>query len=319
MLVSLLLLFAGLALLLWSADRFVGSASVLAGHWGMPPLLIGMIIVGFGTSAPEMTVSVLSAVQGNPGLALGNAYGSNITNIALILGITALISPITVQSEVVRKELPLLLLITGVAAWQLLDGRITRVDASVLLILFVGLLVWNLVQSRRVPRDPLSADVDDALDMQAMAPRACYVWLPISLIILVLSSQLVVTGAVDLARWFGLSDLIIGLTVVAVGTSLPELASTLVAARRGEQALALGNVLGSNLFNTLVVIGLAASVMPLDVPLEVVKRDLPVMLGLTLLLLIFGMGRKGQGRISRLEGAVFLILFVGYTVLLIQW
>jgi len=319
MLVSLLLLFAGLALLLWSADRFVGSASVLAGHWGMPPLLIGMIIVGFGTSAPEMTVSVLSAVQGNPGLALGNAYGSIITNIALILGITALISPITVQSEVVRKELPLLLLITGVAAWQLLDGRITRVDASVLLILFVGLLVWNLVQSRRVPRDPLSADVDDALDMQAMAPRACYVWLPISLIILVLSSQLVVTGAVDLARWFGLSDLIIGLTVVAVGTSLPELASTLVAARRGEQALALGNVLGSNLFNTLVVIGLAASVMPLDVPLEVVKRDLPVMLGLTLLLLIFGMGRKGQGRISRLEGAVFLILFVGYTVLLIQW
>jgi len=317
--ISLLLLVAGLALLLWSADRFVGSASVLAGHWGMPPLLIGMIIVGFGTSAPEMTVSVLSAVQGNPGLALGNAYGSNITNIALILGITALISPITVQSEVVRKELPLLLLITGVAAWQLLDGRITRVEASVLLILFVGLLGWNLVQSRRTPRDLLSTDVDDALDKQAMAPMACYVWLPISLIILVLSSQLVVTGAVDLARWFGLSDLIIGLTVVAIGTSLPELASTLIAARRGEQALALGNVLGSNLFNTLVVIGLAASVMPLDVPLEVVQRDLPVMLGLTLLLLIFGIGRKGPGRISRPEGAVFLILFVGYTVLLIQW
>jgi cation:H+ antiporter len=316
---SLLLLVAGLALLLWSADRFVGSASVLAGHWGMPPLLIGMIIVGFGTSAPEMTVSVLSAVQGNPGLALGNAYGSNITNIALILGITALINPITVQSEVVRKELPLLLLITAVAAWQLLDGRITRLEASVLLILFVGLLVWNLVQSRRAPRDPLSADVDDALDKQTMAPGTCYVWLPISLIVLVLSSQLVVTGAVDLARWFGLSDLIIGLTVVAVGTSLPELASTLVAARRGEQALALGNVLGSNLFNTLVVIGLAASVMPLDVPPEVVQRDLPVMLGLTLLLLIFGMGRKGPGRISRLEGAAFLILFVGYTVLLIQW
>ena len=312
-------LIVGLIALLWSADRFVSSASVLAGHWGMPPLLIGMIVVGFGTSAPEMTVSVLSTLQGNSGLALGNAYGSNITNIALILGITALISPIQVQSEIVKKELPLLLAVTSVAAWQLFDGRISRLEALVLLGLFCGLLVWNLIQSHRVPTDALIADVDDSMGKQTLAPRACYVWLPLSLVILVLSSRLVVFGAVDLAQWFGLSDLIIGLTVVAIGTSLPELASTLVAARRGEQELALGNVIGSNLFNTLVVIGLAGSVMPLDVPPEVVQRDLPVMLGLTVLLLIFGIGRKGIGRINRLEGAALLAIFVGYTAVLIQW
>jgi len=319
MLLSLVLLVVGLIALLWSADRFVRSASMLAGLWGMPPLLIGMIVVGFGTSAPEMTVSVISAAQGNPGLALGNAYGSNISNIALILGIAAVISPIRVQSEVVRRELPLLLVLTGIAAWQLLDGQVTRLEAVSLLVLFIGLLAWNLVQSRRSPNDPLGADVDMAMGEETVSPVALYFWLPLSLLILVISSQVVVSGAVDLAQWFGLSDLIIGLTVVAVGTSLPELASTLAAARRGEQALALGNVLGSNLFNTLVVIGLAASVVPLDVPAELVQRDLPVMLGLTVLLLIFGIGRKGVGRINRLEGAVFLTLFLCYTVLLVRW
>jgi len=316
---SLLLLVVGLAALLWSADRFVASASVLAGHWGMPPLLIGMIIVGFGTSAPEMTISVLSALEGNPGLALGNAYGSNISNIALVLGLTALIYPLQVQSEVLKKELPLLLAATGVAAWQLLDGQITRVDGGVLLALFVGLLIWSLFQNRRSPVDPLIADIDDSMSKQTIAPTPCYIWLPISLAILVLSSRLVVTGAVDLAQWFGLSDLVIGLTVVAVGTSLPELASTLVAARRGERELALGNVLGSNLFNTLVVVGLAGIVTPLDVAPELIRRDLPVMLGLTILLLIFGIGRRGPGRIDRVEGGAMLLVFVGYTTLLVLW
>jgi cation:H+ antiporter len=319
MLISLLLLVVGLAALLWSADRFVASASVLAGHWGMPPLLIGMLIVGFGTSAPEMTISVLSALEGNPGLALGNAYGSNISNIALVLGLTALIYPLQVQSEVLKKELPLLLAATGVAAWQLLDGQISRLEAGVLLALFFGLLIWSLVQNRRSPVDALIADIDDSMSKQILVSTRCYFWLPASLILLVVSSRLVVTGAVDLAQWFGLSDLVIGLTVVAIGTSLPELASTLVAARRGERELALGNVLGSNLFNTLVVVGLAGVVAPLDVAPEVIRRDLPAMLGLTVLLLIFGIGRRGPGRINRLEGGALLLLFVSYTVLLILW
>jgi len=319
MVVSVLLLIVGLAALLWSADRFVASASVLAGHWGMPPLLIGMLVVGFGTSAPEMTISVLSALEGNPGLALGNAYGSNISNIALVLGLTALIYPLQVQSEVLKKELPLLLAATGVAAWQLFDGQITRLEAGVLLALFVGLLIWSLIQNRRSPIDPLIADIDDSMSKQTMVSARCYFWLPASLILLVVSSRLVVTGAVDVAQWFGLSDLIIGLTVVAIGTSLPELASTLVAARRGERELALGNVLGSNLFNTLVVIGLAGVVTPLAVAPEVIRRDLPVMVGLTVLLLVFCIGRRGPGRINRLEGAAMLLLYIGYTVMLVLW
>lgn len=319
MLLSLTWLVLGLVALLWAADRFVASASQLARYWGMPSLLVGMIIVGFGTSAPEMTVSVFAAIQGNSGLALGNAYGSNISNIALILGITALIRPITVQSEVVRRELPLLLLVSAVAAWQLIDGQVSRLDALILLALFAGLLLWNLLQARRAAADPLAKDIDEALEQAPMPLRACAFWLPVSLIVLVVSSRLVVSGAVDLAQWFGLSDLVIGLTVVAIGTSLPELASTLAAARRGEQALALGNVIGSNLFNTLVVVGLAGAVQPLAVPPAAIQRDLPVMLGLTLLLLVFGLRRRGVGRLNRLEGAFFLMIFVGYTVLLLQW
>jgi cation:H+ antiporter len=319
MLLSLTWLVLGLVALLWAADRFVASASQLAGHWGMPSLLIGMIIVGFGTSAPEMTVSVFASIQGNSGLALGNAYGSNISNIALILGITALIRPMTVQPGVVRRELPLLLLVSAIGAGQLIDGQVSRLDAAVLLALFAGLLVWNLIQARRAAVDPLASDVDEALEQSPMPLRACVFWLPVSLLVLVVSSRLVVSGAVDLAQWFGLSDLVIGLTVVAIGTSLPELASTLAAARRGEQALALGNVIGSNLFNTLVVVGLAGAVQPLTVPPAAIQRDLPVMLGLTLLLLIFGMGSRGGGRINRLEGAFLLMIFVGYTVLLLQW
>ncbi len=316
---AVLMLLAGMILLLWSADRFVGSASLLARKWGMPPLLIGMIVVGFGTSAPEMTVSVLAALQGNSGLALGNAYGSNVTNIALILGLTALMRPICVQSGVVQKELPLLLLVTAIAGYQLLDGQVSRLDAAVLLTLFLMLMIWNFMQARRAPDDPLGADVDDSMTRTALTPRFTTLWLLFSLLLLVVSSRLVVTGAVELAQWFGLSDLVIGLTVVAIGTSLPELASTLVAARRGEQELALGNVLGSNLFNTLIVVGLAASVAPLTVAAEVIRRDLPVMFGLTVLLLVFGIGRSGPGRINRWEGGLLLLIFVSYTVLLIKW
>jgi len=319
MLWSITLLLFGLIALLWSADRFVASASLTARFWGLPPLLIGMVIVGFGTSAPEMTVSLFAALQGNPGLALGNAYGSNITNIALILGITALLRPIAVQSTIVRRELPLLLLISGIAAWQLVDGQVNRQDAFILLFVFAGLLAWNLIQARRAPDDSLVEDVDHALDHRTMSPRAGFFWLPVSLLILVFSSRLVVSGAVDVARWVGMSDLVIGLTVVAVGTSLPELASTLAAARRGEHALALGNVIGSNLFNTLVVVGLAGAIVPLDVPSAVLRRDLPVMLGLTVALLILALGRRGGGRISRFEGALLLSIFVTYTVLLLQW
>jgi len=317
MLTFLLAIAAGLVLLLWSAERFVASASGLAARLGMPPLLIGMIVVGFGTSAPEMTVSILAAWQGNPGIALGNAYGSNITNIALILGLTALIRPIGVQSEVLRKELPLLIGISLLAGWQLIDGNVSRLDAAVLLAVFAVLLGWSILQSSRNPDDSLGGEMQESLDLGKTTSGRSTVWLVVSLLVLIASSRLLVWGAVEIATVLGMSDLIIGLTIVAIGTSLPELASSLVAARRGEHDLAIGNIIGSNLFNTLVVIGLAGLVSPLPVAGDLISRDLPVMLGLTIALLIFGYGFRGPGRINRLEGGLLLAAFVIYTLVLV--
>ncbi len=317
MLIALLAIFAGLALLVWSADRFVEGAAITAGHFGMPPLLIGMVVVGFGTSAPEMVVSALAASQGNPGLALGNAYGSNITNIALILGITAVISPIAVHSQVMRKELPILILVTLLAAWQLLDSSLSRLDAVGLLLTFAVLLAWSIWSGMKKPDDALADEVSVELKAHAMPIRKAVFWLVVGLILLIISSRILVWGAVDLATAFGVSDLIIGLTIVAVGTSLPELASSVIAARKGEHDLALGNILGSNLFNTLAVVGIAGMISPMPVADEVLVRDLPVMAGLTFALFALGYGFRGPGRINRVEGTLLMACFIGYTAYLV--
>ncbi len=284
----------------------------------MPPFLIGMVIVGFGTSAPEMVVSALAASQGNPGIALGNAYGSNITNIALILGVTALISPIAVHSQVLRKELPILTLVTVLAAWQLWDGEITRFDAMVLLAVFGGLMAWTTWQGLRKKEDALGSEMEQELDVRAMPIRRAVFWLVVGLALLIVSSRILVWGAVEIAHGFGVSDLIIGLTVVAVGTSLPELASSIIAARKGEHDIALGNILGSNLFNTLAVVGIAGTIQPLAVGPEVFNRDMLVMAALTLSLFVIGYGFRGPGRINRIEGAVLLVCYMGYTAYLIS-
>ncbi|WP_417530256.1 calcium/sodium antiporter [Marinobacter lipolyticus] len=318
MVIALLAIFAGLALLVWSADRFVEGSAVTAGHFGMPPLLIGMVVVGFGTSAPEMVVSALAASQGNPGLALGNAYGSNITNIALILGITAVISPITVHSQVMRKELPILILVTLLAVWQLLDGSLSRLDAIGLLLTFAVLLAWSIWSGMKKPDDPFADEVSVELKAHAMPIRKAVFWLVAGLILLIISSRILVWGAVDLATAFGVSDLIIGLTIVAVGTSLPELASSVIAARKGEHDLALGNILGSNLFNTLAVVGIAGMIAPMPVAGEVLMRDLPVMAGLTFALCVIGYGFRGPGRINRAEGILLIACFIGYTAYLVS-
>jgi cation:H+ antiporter len=308
----------GLALLVWSADRFVEGAASTARHFGMPPLLIGMVIVGFGTSAPEMVVSAISSIQGNPGIALGNAYGSNITNIALILGLTALISPIAVHSLVLRKELPILTGITILAAWQLWDGEITRLDAIVLLGVFAGLMVWTIWQGMRGRGDTLATEMEQELVINIMPLRRAVVWLVVGLLLLIASSRILVWGAVKIAHGFGVSDLIIGLTVVAVGTSLPELASSIIAARKGEHDIALGNILGSNLFNTLAVVGIAGIIGPLKVGPEVFSRDIMVMAALTASLFIVGYGFRGPGRINRFEGAALLTCYLGYTAFLVS-
>ena len=318
MLLSFLAIAIGLTVLVWSAGKFVEGSAAMAGYFGMPPLLIGMVVVGFGTSAPEMVVSALSATQGNPGLALGNAYGSNITNIALILGITALISPIAVHSQVMRKELPILTAVTALAAWQMWDGELTFVDALVLLGVFFLLLAWSIRQGMTQKNDALGTEVAEEMSHRSMPLRNAVLWLIAGLLLLIVSSRILVWGAVELALGFGVSDLIIGLTIVAVGTSLPELASSVIAARKGEHDIALGNILGSNLFNTLAVVGIAGTISPMAVAPEVFYRDIAVMSALTLSLFILGYGFRGPGRINRLEGGLLLACFVGYTVYLIS-
>jgi cation:H+ antiporter len=278
--------------------------------------LIGMVVVGFGTSAPEMVVSAISASQGNPGIALGNAYGSNITNIALILGLTSLISPIAVHSQVLRKELPILTAITALAAWQLWDGDVTRTEALVLLGVFSGLMTWTIMQGLRGKADPLGSEMEQQLQVHAMPLNRALIWLVVGLVLLVVSSRILVWGAVKIAQGFGVSDLIIGLTIVAIGTSLPELASSIIALRKGEHDLALGNVIGSNLFNTLAVVGIAGVIHPMSVGPEVFSRDILVMAVLTISLFVIGYGFRGPGRINRFEGAVLLACYVGYTAYL---
>ena len=309
----------GLAMLVWSADRFVEGSAATARHFGMPPLLIGMVVVGFGTSALEMVVSALAAWQGKSGIALGNAYGSNITNIALILGVTALISPIAVHSQVLRKELPILTAVTALAAWQLSDGVITRADAALLLAVFAGLMAWTIWQGLRQQNDALGSEIEQELAAHAMPVRRAVFCLALGLILLIISSRILVWGAVEIAEGLGVSDLIIGLTVVAVGTSLPELASSIIAARRGEHDIALGNILGSNLFNTLAVVGVAAAIQPLSVGAEVLDRDMLVMAALTLSLFAIGYGwRQPGGRISRSKGGLLLAAYLAYTAYLIN-
>ena len=302
----------GLIVIVWSADRFVDGAAATARHLGMPTLLIGMVIIGFGTSAPEMVVSALAALQGNPGLALGNGFGSNITNIALILGLTAILAPIAVQSRILKAELPVLMGATLLVGALLYDLEISRLDAWIMLVVFFAIMGWSIWRGMRHPTDALADDIAHELDDEQMPLGKALIWLLIGLALLIASSRLLVWGAVDIASALGVSDLIIGLTIVAIGTSLPELASSIIAVRKNEHDLAIGNVIGSNLFNTLAVVGIAGAIHPLSVAAEVLTRDWMVMTGLTVSLFVLGYGVLGRGRINRIEGAVLLAAYVGY-------
>lgn len=313
MLLPILAVVAGLVALVWSADRFVDGAAATAKHLGMPTLLIGMVIIGFGTSAPEMVVSALAASQGNPGLAVGNGFGSNITNIALILGITAILSPITVKSVILRKELPLLAFATLLVGALIVDLEISRFDSVLMLIVFALIMGWSIFSSMKSKSDTLTDDFENEFSDDEYLPlkRALF-WLAIGLVLLIASSRLLVWGAVDIAMALGVSDLIIGLTIVAIGTSLPELASSIIAVKKNEHDLAIGNVIGSNLFNTLAVVGIAGAIQPLGIEPEALYRDWMVMGALTLSLFVLGYGVLGRRRINRIEGGLLVAVYLGY-------
>ncbi|WGZ92794.1 MAG: calcium/sodium antiporter [Candidatus Thiothrix putei] len=309
----LLAVLAGFALLMWSADKFVDGAAATAKHLGVSTLLIGMVVVGFGTSAPEMVVSAFAALDGKPALALGNAYGSNIINITLILGFSAVFAIIAVHSSIVRKEMPILLAVTLLAGWQLWDGEVSRADAIVLLLLLFTIMGGMVYSAKRSKQDALSAEMAEELIEHPLTLKAAVMWLVVGLLLLMASSKMLVWGAVSIAQGLGISELIIGLTIVAFGTSLPELAASIAAARKGEADLALGNVVGSNLFNTLAVVGIAGLIAPIQVAPEVLSRDWGVMLAVTFGLFIMAYGFRKPGHLTHWEGILLLSMYVGYT------
>jgi cation:H+ antiporter len=314
MILHLAAILVGFGLLVWGADRFVIGAAALARNLGVQPLLIGLTVVGFGTSAPEILVSGTAAVQGNPGLAVGNAVGSNIANIGLILGFTAVLVPLAVRSDTLRREYPLLLT-ASIVTWLLLaDGRLGRLDGVILLVgLVLAMVLVVRIGLARGAGDPLLAEYEAEIPRDVGTPVAV-AWLVAGLIILVLSSRLLVWGAVNVAQAFGVSDLVIGLTIVAVGTSLPELAASVASAFKKEHDIAIGNVIGSNLYNLLAVLSLPGLIAPGAVSADVLERDLPVMMLLTAALYVMGRGFSGPGRINRFEGLLLLAAFIGY-----QW
>ncbi len=309
---------AGLIVLTWSAGRFVVGASGLARGLGVTPLLIGLTIVAFGTSAPEVFVAVFAALQGNPGLAIGNAIGSNIANIGLVLGASALIAPLLVRSAILRREFPVLLLVTLLGFALILDGSLGRIDGLILVAGLVLLIAWLALSAMRgqMKPDDLGVDLAEAVPAPMPMPRALGL-LTLGLVLLLVSSQVLVWGAVEIAGALGVSDLIIGLTIVAIGTSLPELATSVVAAWKGETELAIGNIIGSNLFNLLAVLAVPGLLAPGLLENTVLIRDYPMMLGLTFLLFLLALGhRRGPGTVRRREGALLLALFAAYLMLL---
>ncbi|RCW62911.1 cation:H+ antiporter [Marinobacter nauticus] len=315
---ALLAILGGFVLLVWSADRFVEGAAATARHAGMPSLLIGMVIVGFGTSAPEMVVSAMAALDGNPDLALGNALGSNIVNTGLILGVTALVAPIAVHSKIVRRELPLLFAIGLLSGALLWNGALDRPEALLLLVGFFGLIGWTIFTALRGRGDTLETESEQELSAHPMTLGKAIFWLVVGLVLLVVSSRILVWGAVTIAQALGVSDLIIGLTIVALGTSLPELAASVMAARKGEHDIAIGNVVGSNMFNLLAVVGIAGLIAPMPVlSPDVLIRDWPVMMALTAGLFVMAYGFRGEGRINRIEGTLLLIAFAAYNTWLV--
>jgi len=324
MLQAILAILIGFIILAWSADRFVNGAAALARHLGISPLIVGLTIVGFGTSAPELVISAIAALDGNTNLAIGNAIGSNIANIGLVLGITAIIAPLTIASTILKREYPLMLAAMALVFVVLIDGELGFHEGIILFVCLLGVLVWTVFTGIREGRnapgtrdDPLEIEFESelALDDIMSSAKAAF-WLLAGGIILVVSSRMLVWGATTIATSLGVSDLIIGLTIVAIGTSLPEIAASIASVLKGENDIAIGNVLGSNIFNSLGVVGLPAIIYPTTVSTAAIYRDLPVMIGMSILLYVLLYSHKGKPALSRRSGYLLLSLYIAYLVIL---
>jgi cation:H+ antiporter len=316
--VPLLALIVGFIALVWSADRFLSGAASTASHFGVSRLLIGLTVVSLGTSTPEVLVSLTAAIDGNPLLAVGNAIGSNIANIGLVLGLTAIIAPLPFSQGVLRTELPWLLGATLLTLVLLFDLKLSAVD-GLLLLSGLGYILYRL-KSHHSHGDAAVADAlqDELEELPELSRAQAALWLLVGLGVLLVSAELLVWGAVEIAAWLGVSELIIGLTVVAVGTSLPELAATLGAAIKGQNDIAIGNVVGSNILNVLAVLAVPALVSAPAVDIEVLWRDCGMMLALTLALALFAYAIGSRPVITRFEGAVILLGWIGYNAVLFQ-
>ncbi len=309
-LLSSLSVLLGFVFLVWGADRFVHGAAATARNLGVSPMIIGLTIVGIGTSAPEILVSAMAAGQGNPALGVGNAVGSNITNIALVLGTTALITPLVVKSETLRREYPLMFSIMLLGLVLLIDGEMSRLDGWILMTGLGLMVLWMVQQGLRRDHDPMEDEFER--EIPRISTPMALLWLAFGLALLLGSSRALVWGAVNIAQAMGISDLVIGLTVVAIGTSLPELAASVISALRKEPDIAIGNVIGSNMFNLLAVLGLPGVIMPHILEPEVLSRDFPTMIGLSIALFAMAYGFKGDGCLNRWEGLLLLLAYFGY-------
>jgi len=307
---------AGFAILIWGADIFVDGAANIARNLGVSPLIVGLTIVGFGTSAPEMLVSALAAFDGAPALGIGNAIGSNIANIGMVLGITILITPLTVNSATLKREFPMLAIVMALALYLLWDQYLSYIDG---LILFAGFILtlfgMAYIAMRSKKDDPLEQEFESEYAQASMTTRQSTISFIIGLVSLLIGSKALVWGATGVATLLGVSELIIGLTIVAIGTSLPELAASVISALKNEHDIAIGNVLGSNVFNLLAVLAMPGLIMPSAIEDAVLQRDFLMMVLLLVLLFLFSRFGK-NGRIGRVAGSIMLLVYIAYNSLL---
>lgn len=314
-LLSIMAIIIGFGALVWGAERFVHGAAAIANNFGVAPLIIGLTIVGIGTSAPEILISLIAAYQGNPSLAVGNALGSNIANIALVLGITAIVMPLSVRSETLRREYPIMFVVMLLALVLVLDNYLGQIDG---LILISGLFVmtyWMIRVGKKQQLDPKLDPMEAEFEQEIpdIPTKQAILWFIVGLVLLIVSSRGLVWGSVNIAKAAGISDLVIGLTIVAVGTSLPELAASIMSALKKEPDIAIGNIIGSNMFNMLVVFGIPGVMAPHIIDTIIINRDFAFMIGLSVALFIMAYGFKGRaGRINRFEGSLLLVGYFAY-------